>query len=111
MKEILEVRTSEEMEEVFMMERVLLFKNSTRCGISQRALRELREFAREAPEDLEIRMVDVNERKELSDVFEEKTGIPHKSPQAVYLENGKPVWDASHFEINEKNLRNATDKR
>lgn len=107
MTEIIEINSEKELEELFRLQNVLIFKNSTQCGISRRALNELREFVREAPEEFEVRMVDVIRQRNLSRVIAERTGIVHQSPQAILLKEGNPVWNASHFEITVKSLRAA----
>ena len=72
---------------------VLLFKHSSTCPISARAYREMR--AVKSP----VSIVVVQQSRELSREVAARTGVPHESPQALVLRNGRAVWSASHFEV------------
>ena len=84
---------------------VLLFKHSSTCPISARAYREMREV------NSPVSIVVVQQSRELSREVAARTGVPHESPQALVLRNGRAVWSASHFEVTadavEQALRNA----
>jgi bacillithiol system protein YtxJ len=84
---------------------VLLFKHSSTCPISARAYREMQEVR--SP----VSIVVVQRSRELSREVAARTGVPHESPQALVLRNGRAVWSASHFEVTadavEQALRNA----
>ena len=72
---------------------VLLFKHSSTCPISAHAYREMREV--KSP----VSIVVVQRSRELSREVAARTGVPHESPQALVLRNGRAVWSASHFEV------------
>ena len=36
------------------------------------------------------------------------TGVEHQSPQALWIENGRVVWHASHWDITPEALAEAT---
>jgi bacillithiol system protein YtxJ len=84
---------------------VLLFKHSSTCPISARAYREMQEVR--SP----VSIVVVQRSRELSREVAARIGVPHESPQALVLRNGRAVWSASHFEVTadavEQALRNA----
>lgn len=86
--------------------RFLLFKHSLVCPISAAAFNEYRRFlAAGAP--VPTAWLDVRGQRPLSLLVEERTGVPHKSPQAVLLEDGTAVWHASHTAITSASLRAA----
>ena len=72
---------------------VLLFKHSSTCPISARAYREMREV--KSP----VSIVVVQQSRDLSREIERRTGVPHETPQALVIRNGRAVWNASHFDI------------
>ena len=87
---------------------VLLFKHSTRCSLSSQAYVAYKSYLKTAnTEGVEYTYLDLLVHRDVSDAIAENTGIVHKSPQAILLVDGKPVWDASHFDINEDNLAKA----
>lgn len=87
---------------------VVLYKHSPICGLSSRALREVRGFAATRPA-LPIYLVNVITRRSLSRLIEERTGIRHESPQAIVLKNGHPTWHGSHRAVTEQALAGAVD--
>jgi len=78
----------------------MLFKHSTRCPISTRALSAF-EKALERPEAAAVTWVylDLIAHRDVSNEIATRSGITHQSPQAILLEKGKPVWNASHIGI------------
>jgi bacillithiol system protein YtxJ len=111
MNRIEELGNGSDLEEIFSLPRVMLFKNSTRCGISRRAYGELVRFAQESADDVKIYIVDVIQERTISEQITERTGVHHQSPQAIYLEDGKAVWNTSHFEITMENMSKAIEKK
>ncbi|GAB4231672.1 MAG: hypothetical protein Kow00109_03920 [Acidobacteriota bacterium] len=86
---------------------VLLFKHSTRCPISARAYRELELFAAESP--VPILLIWVVEDRPLSNRVAEVLGVPHASPQAIYVRAGEVVWTDSHHRITAEGLREVVE--
>ena len=74
-------------------EPVILFQHDPYCPISRRAYHEL------AGLPIEAALVDVAQDAHISRMIEERTGIPHESPQVLVFQSGKVVWSASHFRI------------
>ena len=107
MKEIRTIRTEEMLNEALSLNKAILFKNSLMCGISRHARTELESFARETEKDVAIFMIDVINDRNISMKIADKTGIRHESPQAIYMEQGVPVWHASHFSITKDELEKA----
>jgi bacillithiol system protein YtxJ len=85
---------------------VLVFKHSTQCGISDAAFERFQSFMRAAP-DVEAGVVLVLEDRPVSNAVEDRLGILHESPQAILIEKGRPVWNASHRAITEDALGRA----
>lgn len=84
---------------------VFLFKHSLACGISQAAFEEYRRFA--GGGGAIFSLVEIQRAREVSRRVVEVTGVRHQSPQAILLVDGRPVWHASHWSINETSLSRA----
>lgn len=82
----------------------LLFKHSIRCGISSHALQNLLDEWQLDPENLDSWYLDLINHRAISNAIAEKTGIPHQSPQAILLKNGKVVYHKTHSAIMYKSL-------
>jgi bacillithiol system protein YtxJ len=58
-----------------------------------------------------VSIVVVQKSRDVSREVEARTGVPHESPQALVLRDGRAVWSASHFDITadavERALKNA----
>jgi bacillithiol system protein YtxJ len=99
-----ELNTRQECDAAFDGDASVIFKHSTQCPISANARREMESFT-SGGEPVPVYMLDVNERRELSDYVAERTGIEHQSPQVVLLRGGNPEWHASRFDISARTLR------
>lgn len=49
----------------------------------------------------------VREDRALSQAVVARTGVPHESPQAICLVDGRARWHASHHEVTERALDGA----
>ncbi len=83
--------------------RFFLMKHSLTCPISSNAFNEYQTFLAANKEE-EGYYLAVQETKELSNHISEKFGIKHESPQAFLFIDGKPGWNASHWNITEQEL-------
>ena len=83
---------------------MVIFKHSTTCPISTAAYNEMEQFAGE------VVLVEVQRARELSREIEKQTGIRHESPQVLVLENGKVVWNASHFKVKAQAVEEAVNR-
>lgn len=72
---------------------VVLLKHSTTCGISSGVYREVSLVVGD------VNVVTIQTHREISNEIASRTGIRHESPQAIVLRNGKPVYQASHYDI------------
>lgn len=78
---------------------ILIFKHSTRCGISAMALRKLESEWQEDTRAIPY-LLDLVRYRDMSNCIAQHTGITHQSPQAILLKNGKVVYSDSHSSIN-----------
>lgn len=80
-----------------------IFKHSPTCPISLMARREVIEFAKDT--EIPIFQVDVLAQRPLSQYIAKHVGIRHESPQILLIQQGVPIWDASHGAIRVKTLK------
>ncbi len=85
-------------------EPVLLYLHDPWCPIAASSYRELAPFTGPIP------IVDVSSGRELNRYVEDRTGIPHESPQAILFNDGTPVWHASHYRITGIAVADALDR-
>lgn len=82
---------------------VLIFKHSKSCSVSSAALNRL-ERNWNLGEKVNIYFLDLLSYRDISNAIAEKFDVQHESPQVLILENGKAVYDCSHFDINFKEI-------
>lgn len=84
---------------------VLIFKHSTRCGISRMALGG---FEKEFDLQDKVRpyFLDLLQHRDVSDAISQQFNIVHQSPQLLLISNGKSIYDASHGDIDAGMLGN-----
>ncbi|WP_175990658.1 bacillithiol system redox-active protein YtxJ [Bacillus sp. Marseille-Q1617] len=83
--------------------RFFFMKHSLTCPISSNAFNDYQAFLNNNREE-EGYYLAVQESRELSSHIAEKYAIKHESPQAFLFIDGKPGWNASHWNITEKEL-------
>ncbi|MFC2109831.1 bacillithiol system redox-active protein YtxJ [Bacteroidota bacterium] len=77
----------------------VLFKHSTRCGISSGVLRQFETKNEEMNGALDFYYLDLLNYREISNAIAEKFHVFHQSPQAIVVKGGETVSDASHYDI------------
>jgi len=87
---------------------LFVFKHSTTCPISAEALREFEQYLQEDPKkDISYVLVKVIESRPVSNQITEDIQVKHESPQAIMIHNKKAVWNASHWKITSKSIKEA----
>lgn len=76
----------------------LLYKHSDRCPISAMAHEEIAALVRQRP-DAPVWLLEVNSNRELSREVARRLDVEHQSPQAILLVQGRPAWQATHFQV------------
>lgn len=78
---------------------VLIFKHSTRCGISRMALSGFeKEYDIEA-EKARPYFLDLLQHRDISNEIASRFGVMHQSPQLILIKEGRAVYNASHGDI------------
>ena len=84
---------------------IVLLKHSTTCGISSGVYREVGLVASD------VNVVVIQTHRDISNAIATRTGVRHESPQAIVLRKGKPVYHASHYDIEAEHIEANLDTR
>ncbi|NJW54594.1 bacillithiol system redox-active protein YtxJ [Salinimicrobium sp. CDJ15-91] len=85
---------------------VVIFKHSTRCGISRMVLNNF-ERGYDLPKDKEVKlyMLDLIANRNISNEVAERFGVRHESPQMIILKDQQVVHHASHQGIDLQDVK------
>ncbi|MDP5105058.1 MAG: bacillithiol system redox-active protein YtxJ [Polaribacter sp.] len=83
---------------------ILIFKHSTRCGISSMVIKRFENLFTEEHQHLKMYYLDLLTYRNISDEVGYAFQIMHQSPQLLVIKNGVAVFDASHYDITTINL-------
>ncbi len=90
----------DEIEEESKEKTVVIFKHSTRCGISRMVLRNFeKDFQKEPADDYKMYFLDLIANRGISNEIATRFNVSHESPQVIILKEGEVVHHASHHSI------------
>lgn len=75
----------------------VIFKHSTRCGVSSMVKNRLERS--EVPENIDFNYLDLIRYRALSNAIANIFHVRHESPQVIVLKDGKAVYNESHSAI------------
>ena len=82
----------------------VIFKHSTRCGISSMVMRQFVDNYKLTDKDIDLHYLDLLRYRPISDAIADAFNIRHESPQLLVVKNGVVVSHASHGDINALDL-------
>lgn len=82
----------------------LIFKHSTRCGISRMVISQFRKDYNLNDSQADLYYLDLLNHRDISSAIADRFNIVHESPQLLVVRNGIVVKHASHGGINDMNL-------
>ena len=86
---------------------VLLFKHSVTCGTSAQAHDELVAHLSEGQQTIQHAIVTVQTHQDVSDAVATRLNVRHETPQALLIQEGRVVWEASHFRVTADTIKDA----
>lgn len=89
----------DEIKELSKSEKVLILKFSTGCAVNYVVRNLLEREWVEGEMRMKAYIVDVLAAKEISKKIADYYKVEHESPQVLIVENGKPVFTASHGRV------------
>ena len=78
---------------------ILIFKHSTRCGISRMVKQRFEGSFDESMSSIKVYYLDLLNFRDLSDEVERVFQISHQSPQLLIIKNQVAILNASHHDI------------
>jgi len=84
---------------------VLIFKHSTRCGVSRMALKSFEKKYDLNDSQIELYYIDLLNNRAMSNEIAIKFNVLHQSPQVIVLQNEKVVYHDSHYQINVEEIK------
>ena len=78
---------------------VLIFKHSTRCGISSMVIKQFEKLFTEEHKQLKVYYLDLLNYRTISDEVGYNFQVMHQSPQLIVVKNEVAIHNASHYEI------------
>lgn len=89
---------------------VLIFKHSTRCGISRMVLKNF-ESDYDIPEtEMDLYFLDLLNYRSLSQDISAKFSVRHQSPQVLVIKNGEVIYNDSHYYISIGKIKELLNK-
>ncbi|GAL63685.1 MULTISPECIES: bacillithiol system redox-active protein YtxJ [Algibacter] len=82
----------------------MIFKHSTRCGISRMVMSQFVDAYDFTEKDADLYFLDLLNFREISNEVGYKFQVMHQSPQLLVIKNGVAVAHESHGAINEMDL-------
>lgn len=77
----------------------VLFKHSTRCGISSSVIKRFENQSREFQDTIDFYYLDLLNFRGISSAIAEKFQVMHQSPQIVVVKQGELAAHGSHYDI------------
>lgn len=94
----------EEIEKKSAIKTQVIFKHSTRCGISSMVMNQFVDAYHLSEHDLDLYYLDLLNYRDVSNEVGYKFQVIHESPQLLVIRNGITVAHASHGDINALDL-------
>jgi bacillithiol system protein YtxJ len=89
---------------------ILLFKHSTRCGVSSMVLNSFENDWSSGTELCDIYYIDLLRHRDVSNEVAVLTGIIHQSPQAIVIKGKEIIYDATHSAIDARRIQSLLKK-
>ncbi|WP_456420759.1 bacillithiol system redox-active protein YtxJ [Lutibacter sp.] len=86
---------------------VLIFKHSTRCGVSRMALKNFERDYDIEKTALELYFLDILKYRELSNEVSKSLAVHHQSPQILLINNKSVIYHDSHYQISVETVKEA----
>lgn len=95
----------DEIAELSKTKTVLIFKHSTRCGISRVVLNRFESVFETNNNDVVCYYLDLLNYREVSNEVAARFQVIHQSPQLLVIKNGACVAQGSHYEVLEMDIK------
>ena len=94
----------DEIEQLSGSKPVVIFKHSTRCGISSMVLRQFKKSYGYTQDQIQPYFLDLIANRAISNEVAIRFQTIHQSPQMLVIRNGQTVLSASHYDVQAAHL-------
>lgn len=84
---------------------VMIYKHSTRCGISGMTMSRLERSWSEDMNNIAAYYLDLIAYRDISNAIVQEFGVFHESPQVILIKDGKAIYDSSHMSISAEAIK------
>jgi bacillithiol system protein YtxJ len=101
-KEWLVLTNKDQLEELInnsFIKPVLIYKHSTRCGLSMVTRKRLEEGWEQIRKKADLYYLDILAYREVSDKIALRFEVPHESPQILIISEGEVIYNTNHSGI------------
>jgi len=88
----------------------VIFKHSTRCGVSSMAKYRLEEDWDIPTEEINIYYLDLIRYRSISNLVAEEFQVHHESPQLILIQDEECTYESSHLDITVNELKEVLAK-
>ncbi|ARN77300.1 cytosolic protein [Nonlabens spongiae] len=88
----------------------VIFKHSTRCGISRMALNQFENNYTSGMDQAVYYLLDLIANRDVSNAVAEKLSVQHQSPQVIVIDNEQVIHTESHHGIDIKKIQELIKK-
>ena len=78
---------------------IVIFKHSTRCGISSSVLRRFEKQTNPPTDQTNFYLLNVIQHRNISNEISQQLSIEHESPQLIIIKNREVIAHDSHYDI------------
>jgi len=89
----------DEIKKFSFQKQVIVFKHSTRCGISRSVLRKFEQKCLGFENDYHFYYLDLLKFRSISNEIASAFKVHHQSPQILVIKNGEQIAHHSHYDI------------
>jgi bacillithiol system protein YtxJ len=89
----------------------VIFKHSTRCGISRMALNQFERNYESGGKDAGYYLLDLLEHRDVSNEVAALLNVPHQSPQVIVIDNEQVIHTESHHGIDVKKIQGLINRK
>jgi bacillithiol system protein YtxJ len=89
----------EEIKKLSQQNPILIFKHSTRCGISRAVLRKFEQKYSNSESKVSYYYLDLLKFRTISNEISSVFKVYHQSPQVIVIKNGEQIAHHSHYDI------------
>lgn len=82
----------------------IIFKHSTRCGISRMAINQFKKDYKLSENEADLHYLDLLNFRAISNTVAEQFNVRHESPQLLIIKNGVVIAHDSHSGVNRLEL-------